>query len=335
MSSSFNNFLTNNGDGTVFKTYSHASKLYVDNNFARAPKLGYLYFVSFNINPGVVGNWPKNGQNDVGLLVKNVDQPKFKITTETLNQYNRKTNIQTKITYEPITLTFHDDNSEITNNLWINYFEYYYEDSKYGNNANRAGYGDTKYNDKYYRYGLDNDQTQPFFDSIDIFVLHQHNFTQMTIENPLVSSWDHDKLDQTNGTKILENKMMLVYENVYYKTGKIAKDGPSGEFSARYYDNVPGSISVSNTQAGPADVYGNENGTVPENLAGNLPYHLSISEQDKIFAQQTGIGTGAVGLGLARPPGIGISGLNLWSGYGGIHGTGVINAGPIKLALRK
>lgn len=335
MSNSFNNFLTNNGDGTVFKTYSHASKLYVDNNFARAPKLGYLYFVSFSMNSGVISNWPNNGQQDVGLLVKSVDQPKFKITTETINQYNRKTNIQTKITYDPVTLVFHDDNSEITNNLWINYYKYYYEDSKYIGPANRLGYDDTKYDSKYYRYGLDNDQTLPFFDSVDIFVLHQQNFTQMKLENPLISSWEHDKLDQTNGTKILENKMTMVYENVYYQSGKIIKDGTSGEFSARYYDNVAGSIGVAKNQARPDDIYGNARGTVPENLAGNPQYQPSISELDKAFALQTGIGRGAVGLGATRPPGIGISGLTLWSGYGGIHGTGVVNAGPINLALRK
>ena len=113
MSNSFNNFLTNNGNGVAFKSYSHATKLYVDDNFARAPKFGFLYFVSFNINaPALSGSyWPANGQQDVGLLVKKVDQPKFKIATETINQYNRKTNIQTKITYEPVSIEFHDDNS--------------------------------------------------------------------------------------------------------------------------------------------------------------------------------------------------------------------------------
>ena len=81
MSNSFNNFLTNNGNGVAFKSYSHATKLYVDDNFARAPKFGFLYFVSFNINAPALSNsnWPANGQQDVGLLVKKVDNPNLKL----------------------------------------------------------------------------------------------------------------------------------------------------------------------------------------------------------------------------------------------------------------
>jgi len=362
----FNNFLGNDGKGTFFKSYSHATELYVSDNYARAPKLGFLYFVSFNINQEALANasWPKNGQQDVGLLVKKVDQPKFKLSTETINQYNRKTNVQTKITYEPITLEFHDDNSEITNNLWINYYKYYYEDSNYRNGM--LAYDDTKYSSTYYRYGLDNNQTVPFFDTVDIFVLHQGKFTQMTIANPLITSWDHDSLDQTNGTKTLQNKMTLAYENVYYKTGEIVPGESPNGFAARYYDNVHSPIKAGSqknpngTAVGPADVYGKAKtaaniSAIPPNSGPNL------SQLDKAQAQQiprygapapmaagtngtplipvygapNPIGAGAVGLGYQPPSGFRIFGLNLWYGKGGIHGKVNVAAGPVNLVLKK
>ena len=366
MSNSFNNFLSNDGQGTVFKSYSHATGLYLDNNFARTPKLGFLYFVSFNINPKALANayWPNNGQQDVGLLVKKVDQPKFKIATETINQYNRKTNIQTKITYEPITIEFHDDNSEITNNLWINYYKYYYEDSNY--RANGQAFGDTKFDVNDFRYGLDNGQTVPFFDSVDIFVLHQGKFTQMRIDNPLITAWDHDSLNQSEGTKVLQNKMTLAYENVYYSTGSIVPGETPNGFAARYYDNVHSPIRAgtqlnpNGTAVGPNDVYG------PAQAAANIsaiPPNSgpSLSQLDKAQAQQiprygapapmaagtngtplipvygspNPIGAGTVGLGNQAPSGFRIFGLNLWYGHGGIHGKVNVAAGPINLVLKR
>ena len=58
--------------------------------------------------------------------------PKFKITTDTVNQYNRKAVVQTKLTYEPITITFHDDMANATTDLWKNYYQYYYADPNVG-----------------------------------------------------------------------------------------------------------------------------------------------------------------------------------------------------------
>jgi hypothetical protein len=119
------------GKGPILKDYQHADRLYVKNTYARAPKFGFLYFVSFNINPKVIntltGQW-KNKQlyQEVGLLVKRIDLPKFSVTQETINQYNRKTNVQTTIKYNPISLDFHDDNSDITRDLWKYYFQYYF-----------------------------------------------------------------------------------------------------------------------------------------------------------------------------------------------------------------
>lgn len=239
------------GTGPIMKDYQHANRLYVKNTYARAPKLGFLYFVSLNINLDAVPDtaaWKSKSYKEVGLLVKKVDLPKFTVDHETLNQYNRKTNIQKTIKYNPITMDFHDDNSDITRDLWKYYFQYYYRDSTYGNstagNSLPKEYTNNKYSDTSVDYGLNNKQVAPFFKSIDIYVLHQHKFTQYTLVNPLITEWNHDGLDQGDGAKILTNKMTLSYETVIYKEGTISKDSPEG-FSAIYYDTSPSPLSIS------------------------------------------------------------------------------------------
>jgi len=280
----------------------------VDDKYARAPKLGFLYFVVFNIRRDAIKDlrWAALGRFDVGLLVNKIDMPKFKISSETLNQYNRKTVIQSKLEYQPVSINFHDDNSEITNGLWKNYYKYYYADSLYGDklggtqNGFISGFNDTKYQTTDNAYGLSNQQKLPFFESIDIYVMHQGKFTEMRLINPLVTSWDHDSLDQSQGNLILKNKMTVAYENVIYKQGKIVKNSNPPGFAADYYDHVPGAITVGGNAVnaelssnglspGGEQIYSytsnNSNYTAPAALANIEP---SQSQKDKAAVQAQG-----------------------------------------------
>jgi hypothetical protein len=258
MSNIFNAFLGGVLDSAQgdMRDYAHANRLYVQNNYARAPKHGFLYFVHFNINRAALQktSWAQNGPTDVGLLVKKVDQPKFTIATDTINQYNRKTVVQTQIKYNPVSIDFHDDNGDMTRDLWKNYYQYYFRDTFYNPANNRtvsnaavagAFSNKSKYGTKDYAYGLNNFQIDPFFQSIDIFVLHQKKFSQYTLVNPLVTEWNHDSLDQEQSNKILTNRMTVSYEAVYYNQGKIKKGSASSEFTAVYYDNSPSPLSIS------------------------------------------------------------------------------------------
>ena len=256
--SAFTNFLGGVTTGLFGNTaqlsdYQHASRMYVANTYARAPKVGFLYFVQFNLNKVALldATWAGSQKHidSVGLLVKSMDLPKFNIATETLNQYNRKTVVQTKLTYGNVGVAFHDDNSDITTNLWKNYYKFYFMDGRYGSNKEHPKeYIDTKYGETDYRYGFRTDRTSltddPFFDSIDVYVLHQQQFTQITLINPKVVSWEHDSVNQDEGSKIMSSKMTLAYEDVVYKQGKIKKNDASGQFAAKYYDKTPSPLSV-------------------------------------------------------------------------------------------
>lgn len=271
MSNAFTNFLggVKNGlfgKGPVLKDAQHANRVYVQNNYARAPKLGFLYFVNFNFNlEAILQNnntrWANQGYQEVGLLAKKTDLPKFQIQTETLNQYNRKTIVQTTLKYMPIAIELHDDNSNITRDFWQAYFQYYYVDSTYGKNIDRRStpiaYENTKFNLENYPYGLNNFQNKPFLKSIDLYVLHRQQFSQYTLINPMITDWAHDSVEQSENNKILTNKLTVIYETVMYKEGKVTQQTPE-KFAAVYYDTSPSPLSVAgngtNTLFGPGGI---------------------------------------------------------------------------------
>ena len=242
----FINYL--NSGNIVMKDYAHASRLYRDNQFALAPKLGFIYFVVFNINEeAILDKKFTEDKRKVGLLVKKIDLPKFSIKVEKLNQYNRKTVVQTKLDYGNVNIEFHDDNSDVTNRLWMNYYKHYYADSNYGDiNAGAAAgefipaaFQDTKYNNSFNTYGFYNNNILiPFFNNIEIYSLHQGNFTKFTLVNPLITEWRHDSLSQTESNKILQNSMSVDYENVLYEIGQVTKGSKPATFGVEYYDPV-------------------------------------------------------------------------------------------------
>ena len=103
--------------------YQHATKLFLADNFRLAPKQSFLFYVVINFDPalteaqGLLANIVNFAERyqffETGMLVKKADLPKFQIDTKTLNAYNRKNVLQTKINYEPVSLTFHDDAADV------------------------------------------------------------------------------------------------------------------------------------------------------------------------------------------------------------------------------
>lgn len=252
MSNIINGFLDTafNAPGWL-KDQQHARALYRDDNlYDLAPKAGWLYYVRIGINPAVKkfldATWSNRFQPFVGILAKSAELPKFKIQTETVNQYNRKTKIQTKLDYEPVTITFHDDMANATTNLWKQYYKYYFSDAstmigpQQKNSRTSPGFQDTKYQDGVHAYGMANGQDAPFFNSIEIFLLNKHRYTSVTLMNPVITSWDHDSVDQTTGNKMMTSKMTVAYESVVYSNGKARKVG----FTNDHYDNTPSPLTV-------------------------------------------------------------------------------------------
>ncbi len=248
---SINNFLKGFSDGLPgMKDYRHASRLYFDDNFKLAPKHKYLYHVVFDLDETVIGTsrpFTNNERLELNMLVKAIDLPKYNMNVDEKIQYNKKMYLATRIGYEPVNVTFHDDNADTVNAFWKTYYEYHIADSINTVPSMRNLNRDTQYDSNITRtqFGMDTavKRKKPFLRGIDIFVLHKQRFTSFSLINPIIGSWAHDTLDQTDGQGLLQNTMQVFYETVLYNTGLVKGDGVPG-FANLHYDNSPSPLSV-------------------------------------------------------------------------------------------
>jgi hypothetical protein len=75
----------------------------------------------------------------LSTIVQSCDLPSFVFNTQTLNQYNRKRIIQTKVEWNPITIRFYDTRDNKFQNVMDEYFKWYYKDGRGTDEGFRAG----------------------------------------------------------------------------------------------------------------------------------------------------------------------------------------------------
>ena len=279
---SINNFLKGFQDGLPgMKDYQHASRLYIDNNFKLMPKQKFLFHVVFNTDETLfVDGFNANERYQLNMLVKACDLPKYNMSMEEKTQYNKKMYTATRIAYEPVNITFHDDHADTVNAFWKKYYEYNIADSIGMNND--LTISNTK--DDYYdfgdartttKFGLDTPKQskKPYLKGIEIFVLHKQRFTSMTLVNPVIGSFSHDNLDQADGAGIMNNTMQILYETVIYKAGIVNKNNVPG-FATVHYDNSPSPLSVlgggTNSIFGPGGVVDGIGSVMRDVQSGNI-----------------------------------------------------------------
>jgi hypothetical protein len=218
----------------------HASRLFADDSFRLAPKFDHLFHVSFSINPGALKSIDllQRHRNEINMLVKSISLPKFTISSETANQYNRKKVIQMQHKFENATIKFHDDNMGLINQLWQNYYSYYYADPTSAKNGTAYNRNATKNFDFITTpFGLDNGSNIPFFNHITIYQMARHEFVSYKLHNPLIASWDHAGLDYSS-TKVHDNTMTISFEAVSYGAGTVSPETVEG-FGLEHYDVTP------------------------------------------------------------------------------------------------
>ena len=178
-----------------------------------------------------------NPQEDAQLdmLVKSCDLPRYGMNLEELVQYNKKSYVATRIQYEPVNITFHDDHADTVNAFWKKYYEYNIADSvNIGSSASMLNYikdnaydsvTDANIKSRYAKFGLDTPKARkkPYLKSITIFLLHKKRFTSMQLVNPVIGSFAHDTVDNADGAGTLSNVMQIYYETVLYDSGTVNK----------------------------------------------------------------------------------------------------------------
>ena len=279
---SINNFLKGFQDGLPgMKDYQHASRLYIDNNFKLMPKQKFLFHVVFNTDETLfVDGFNANERYQLNMLVKQCDLPKYNMSMEEKTQYNKKMYTTTRIAYEPVNITFHDDHTDTVNAFWKKYYEYNVADSIGMNND--LTISNTK--DDYYdfgdvrattKFGLDTPKQskKPYLKGIEIFVLHKQRFTSMTLVNPVIGSFSHDNLDQADGQGIMNNTMQILYETVIYKAGIVNKNNVPG-FATVNYDHSPSPLSIlgggTNSIFGPGGIVDGIGSVMRDVQSGNI-----------------------------------------------------------------
>lgn len=245
---------TNGGNQDVFKLrdYTHAARTFLPNNMELSPKFAFLFFVRIEFNtPGQSQNGERS--KTISVLCKSADLPKFNIEFEELNKYNKKEVLPKKIKYETVSLSFHDDVRNTIRDMWLAYNTYYSADASITPEA--WALDDTYLESRpFNRYGLDNGQTVKFIKSVDIYSMGNHVYTKYSLVNPLITSFDFDKYDYSEGGKIMEVQLRLDYETVLYYQGRTENiPGFAGDQSP-YYDNVFSTLGPAKSSPKAAEV---------------------------------------------------------------------------------
>jgi hypothetical protein len=260
------------------RDYQHASRTFRSGNYALLPKFKNQWHIAFDINPEVnfsVASARSNMQADrltrfssassnaadnlaqMSVLCKNVKLPSYRFETKRFNQYNRQIIGVNKISYEPISVEFHDDSLNVIRNFWDCYYTYYIQDARYRKLTKPQGgipipkewqqdsslYSSIYTDDIAQNWGLDTvnnvelDRVAPFFRSIRIYHFSRPvdavgtsednlpHYAEYTLINPILTAFEHDTLDYTTSEGTV-NRMTIEYETVLYSQGVINEPLP-------------------------------------------------------------------------------------------------------------
>ena len=287
MSSFGQDFLQSFTATANLRDYTHASKTFRTNAYELKPRFKFLFHVQFTLNVEEIQAL-KNSKvfgptqvSTLSLAVKTVDLPKYNIDVATLNQYNRKRLVQTKINYEPVNITFHDDGGDNIREMWYQYYSYYYKDpaQQYISDAptsyGTVGNVQTKQNGFSYnnrdiyaqnRIGSVNDWgfigenfmdgtstasgKPPFFKDIQIIGFDQHKYARYILINPLITNWNHDTYDYSQGNGTMQHSMTIRYETVKYLNGGLGKPDKNISWpDTAHYDEIPSPLARAGSTA--------------------------------------------------------------------------------------
>src|SRR6056300_1384518 len=198
------------------RDWRHARNLYYEYGLAFAPKTKFLYHCLFEPSPEIGNSATVNSfafQKQLGVLVKSADLPSFRISVENKKQYNRIKQFQTRIDYQDVNITFHDDNLGLTRALFEEYYKYNFLDGRHNPQKGAIVAGPYASRDKYSptvpKYGLNTGNIGPFFNSITIYQLSRQQYFAYTLVNPIVTQWNHGDVAYEDGSGLNENAMSI------------------------------------------------------------------------------------------------------------------------------
>lgn len=261
----------------TLKDFAHASRLFIGGNHRLAPKNAFLFHVYFDLNREAVSSIvaERNSQIELGMMVKNADLPRYTVDTKLYNSYNRNNIVQSKVRFDPINITFHDDNINVVRNFWYDYYKFYFRSSDHPDTTYTNKYKYWPQDDGRFGYTLRKETREPYLRSIRIYSLHQKRFSEYILLNPVIKNFRHGT--HTNGAdpNTMEHTMTIEYENILYNDGYVTVGNPPG-FAQLHYDLVPSPLRVA---GGVKSIFGT--GGLLDSAGGVLN---SIQNQDYLSA---------------------------------------------------
>lgn len=201
---------------TFFDARSYGQKM------SKLPRYKFMYYANFVLSAEAIdflegqlsdlGTWEKG----ISFKIRAIDKPSVDLSTTTLNQYNRKRNVYSKIDYHPFTIKIYDTIDDIPLLLWKKYFTYYFGDSRQKS--------DLEYNEIVptgtliapEKWGLNPDKdSYNFFDKIELYAIFGKRYTQINYIKPKITKIDWQQYD-SDSSDMSEMSMTLMYEALEY-----------------------------------------------------------------------------------------------------------------------
>lgn len=207
-----------------------------NNIMTSVPKIKFEFYVQFVLGASaqaMLGGNPDLGSyytsNGLSFKVKTVDKPKINLQTEELNQYNKKVIVYKKIEYGDASIRLHDtvDNSALS--TWVNYFTFYFADSRQKNGGSQqstltkdpeAPYEQSPYSptmnwDSGWGFQpLINNDTH-FFTGIIVYSLFANTYTAWEYVNPKITNIDWQNYDYSS-SETDDLNIQFKYEAIRY-----------------------------------------------------------------------------------------------------------------------
>lgn len=210
-------------------------------SFSNVPKNKFLFWLKF-FRPENAGgsDWLRS----VGFAVKNIDRPRVSFRQETLNQYNRKRIVQTGHEFEPLQVKFHDTVNPALRQMFVEYYQFYYGDSKiYGAGSSGSTVYDVVTGEGFEtgKWGflppLEDQNYGYFFSHISVYQFYNGYMERFDLINPKIAAYNPDDFDYSVGNVANEIQVTIDFEGIVYAepepiTAEIAQDAgiDAGQF---------------------------------------------------------------------------------------------------------
>lgn len=273
---------------------------------AQTPRPKGLFVVRFRRGDSSKGTsyW----QRDLGFLVKSIDQPTISPKTEEVNQYNKKRQVFTGYTINPVNMSLFDTADGMALQMWTEYAKHHFGDfSQRAENYQYDLLDEKSMRGADIGYGFLGTNEQFFFTAIDIYQVFRNAYTKTTLVNPKITSFDPEDLDYEQ-MNVSMYRVTLAYEAViYHSDGAPQSIDADSDLAAAFKDiRLHGDIiEVSGPPAAPLPGgMGPQSGNVSQKPLGGLGGILGnmTNAVGSLFKPKgsTGSGLGGVLGGLGK-----------------------------------